>query len=73
MAGSFGYVGAAVPIKTVWASGVTLFDVAARQLGDATQWYRIAAMNGLTDPWVSGSVELKIPLQGASNGGILGL
>lgn len=70
---SDGYVGNAVPFKTVWASGTTLFDIAANHLGDATQWYRIAKLNGLTDPVVLGPVELKIPNAGTSNGGILGL
>lgn len=68
-----GYIGAAVPTRVIWASGVTLFDVAARELGDATQWYRIAALNDLTDPWITGSIELKIPSTGESNGGVLGL
>ena len=70
---ALGYIGVAVPVRKVWASGVTLFDVAAAELGDATQWYRVAQMNGITDPWIVGPVELKIPETGASNGGILGL
>lgn len=68
-----GYVGAAVPVRTIWASGTTLYRVAADELGDATQWYRIANMNGLTDPEIYGPVELKIPNAGTSNGGIQGL
>lgn len=69
---SLGYIGAAVPIRTAWVSGTTLFQVAADLLGDPTQWNRIAELNGLTDPWVSGPVNLSIPPAGASNGGILG-
>ena len=68
-----GYIGAAVPAKTVWASGTNLFAVAAQQLGDASQWYRIAEVNGLTDPWILAPVQLNIPQPGTSNGGILGL
>lgn len=48
-------------MRTVFVSTGTLFTVAARELGDATQWWRIAAMNGLRDPWVSGVLELRIP------------
>jgi hypothetical protein len=50
-----------LPAKVVRVSGTTLFHVAARELGDASQWGRIAQLNGLTDPWVVALVELKIP------------
>ena len=39
----------------------TLFHVAARELGDATQWNRVALLNNLTDPVVRGVVELLLP------------
>jgi nucleoid-associated protein YgaU len=39
----------------------TLFGVAARELGDAAQWTRIAKLNGLTDPWIAGSMTLLLP------------
>jgi nucleoid-associated protein YgaU len=51
-----------------------LFSVAAQVYGDATQWNRIAAANGMTDPFFIGPVTLIIPPANpnASNGGILG-
>lgn len=60
-------------VRTVTVSATTLFQVAANELGDALQWTRIARMNGLTDPWIEGVVELKIPnidLE-AKSGGVL--
>ena len=61
------------PVITV--AGGTLFALAAQYLGDATQWNRIAAQNGLVDPWLSGVATLKIPPVNPAlgNGGILGL
>lgn len=58
--------------KIIAISGDTLFAVAARELGDATQWNRIAALNGLTDPYITESIELRLPPVDAtaSNGGI---
>jgi len=60
--------------RTVTVSATTLFHVAAEQLGDATQWNRIAALNGLWDPMITGLVTLKIPTSNAraGNGGVLG-
>lgn len=43
----------------------TLYHVAATQLGDATQWWRIAQMNGLSDPSLgpfTTPVLLQLPL-----------
>ena len=37
----------------VTAADVSLYHVAAAQLGDATQWWRIAQLNGITDPDLS--------------------
>ncbi len=54
-------------------SDTTLFHVAAQELGDATQWNRIAALNGLNDPMIYGVVELLLPPYDASaNGGLPG-
>ncbi|AOW47120.1 MULTISPECIES: hypothetical protein [Acetobacter] len=39
-------------VKVSAADG-TLYHVACRELGDATQWWRIAQLNGLTDPDLS--------------------
>lgn len=61
-------------VQTVQVAGGTLFSVAAQYLGDASQWNRVAALNGLTDPWLTGLTTLKIPPvnPSAANGGILG-
>ncbi len=42
-------------------TNTTLFHVAAQELGDATQWNRIAVLNGLSDPVLQGVVELLLP------------
>ena len=47
--------------QTVTAVGGDLYRIAAQYLGDATQWIRIAQLNGLTDPIISGTVTLLIP------------
>jgi nucleoid-associated protein YgaU len=59
-------------MKTLTTAGGNLFDIAARQLGDATQWVRIAALNGLDDPMLQGVVTLKIPDVDPSAGGGVG-
>lgn len=61
--------------RTLTVAGANLFQIASEQLGDATQWNRIAALNGLTDFIVTGIVTLKIPPvdSTAGNGGILGI
>lgn len=53
----------------VTASDVTLYHVAASQLGDAAQWWRIAQLNGLSDPDLSGfavPIILHLPTVDAS-------
>lgn len=65
----------ATTVKTVTVSGGNLFALAARLLGDATQWNRIAQLNGLWDPFLPGEARtLKIPPVNprAGNGGVLG-
>lgn len=47
--------------RTITVYSDTLFAVAARELGDAAQWTRIAKINGLTDPWINGPTTLKLP------------
>lgn len=61
-----------VTSKKVTVSGGTLFAVAARYLGSATLWNRIAEANDLDDPKIVGTVELIIPRNPVDNGGILG-
>jgi hypothetical protein len=58
-------------MKSIQASATTLFHVAAQQLGDATQWIRIAQLNGLSDPQITGIVTLLIPdVDPSQTGGI---
>lgn len=59
--------------KVVTIAGGNLFAIAAKYMGDATKWYQIAQLNGLSDPEITGVVTLTIPqLNTPSNGGILG-
>jgi hypothetical protein len=62
-------------IKSITVSGGNLFSIAARYLNDATQWNRIAALNGLYDPILTTTTTLLIPPvdANAGNGGILGV
>jgi hypothetical protein len=62
-------------VKTIKVAAGNLFKLAAVELGDATQWNRIAAVNGLTDFIVPGPATLIIPPvdDTAGNGGILGV
>lgn len=48
-------------MRTILVAGTDLFTLASQELGDATQWFRIAALNGLTDPMVFGLTPLQIP------------
>jgi nucleoid-associated protein YgaU len=49
-------------IQTILAQpGMTLFQIAALYLGDATQWSRIALINGIEDPYLSVSTTLILP------------
>ena len=41
-------------MKTITVAGGNLFAIALAELGDATQWDRIAKLNGLTDPMIEG-------------------
>jgi nucleoid-associated protein YgaU len=62
---------------TVSVAGSNLYQLAARHLGDATQWNRIALANlsvlapdgGVPDPMLTGLVTLSIPAQNANAGG----
>lgn len=65
------FVGQAFPAKIVRVSGTTLFHVAARELGDAQEWERIAILNDLVDPFIDAEVELKIPQRTAGARGVV--
>lgn len=56
-------------MQTITVTGGNLYQLAAQYLGDATQWNRIAEVNGLLDPVLSGVVTLKIPAQNPNAGG----
>lgn len=60
--------------RTITVAGGNLFRIAAERLNDATQWYRIALANNLTDPMIDGVVTLTLPPPDSTggNGGILG-
>ncbi len=58
-------------MNTITVAGGNLFRVAAEQLGDATQWIRLAQLNNISDPMLSGVVVLLIPdLDPNAGGGI---
>ena len=48
-------------MTTVTVVGGNLFRIAADMLGDATQWNRVARLNGMTDPFFSGLATLVLP------------
>jgi len=48
-------------MQTLTTAGGNLFQIAAEQLDDATQWIRIAQLNGIADPILTGLVTLTIP------------
>ena len=56
-------------MRTLETTGGDLFRIAAETLGDATQWVRIAQLNGLTDPQLAGLVVLALPDPDPSAGG----
>ncbi len=58
-------------MKTLTVAGGNLFQIAALQLNDATQWIRIAQLNGIDDPMLTGVVTLLIPdVNANASGGI---
>jgi nucleoid-associated protein YgaU len=56
-------------MRTLTTSGDTLFHIAARELGDATQWIRIAQLNNLSDPVLRGLISLRLPDADPNAGG----
>jgi len=63
----------AVNTPTLTVAGANLMRLAASLYGDATQWCRIAQLNGLDDFIVAGVATLLLPTGPAvSNGGVLG-
>jgi hypothetical protein len=56
-------------MRSITVAGGDLFHIAAVELGDATQWIRIAQLNGLSDPMLTGVTTLRIPAPDATAGG----
>lgn len=56
-------------VKVLTVADTNLFRVAAEQLGDATQWIRIATLNRLSDPFITGVAELRLPAPDKNAGG----
>jgi hypothetical protein len=56
-------------MRTITVVGGNLYQIAAEQLGDATQWIRIAQLNHISDPMLAGVVTLIIPDVDKSAGG----
>lgn len=56
-------------MQTIIVPSGNLFQLAAQYLGDATQWNRIAELNGFTDPMIYGLTTLIIPAQNSKAGG----
>ncbi len=56
-------------MSTLTTAGGNLFRIAAEQLGDATQWIRIAQLNDISDPMLIGLVTLTLPDPDQTAGG----
>ena len=56
-------------MNIVTVAGGDLYRLALVRLGDATQWNRIAKVNGLSDPVLAGLITLKLPVVDARAGG----
>ena len=56
-------------MRSLTTAGGTLFHLAADELGDATQWIRIAQLNKLSDPMLRGVLTLTLPDRDPNAGG----
>lgn len=56
-------------MRLITVAGGNLYRVAAEHLGDATQWVRIAQLNQLRDPMLTGLVTLLLPNPDPDAGG----
>lgn len=56
-------------MRTIVIAGGNLFQVAAAELGDATQWIRLAQLNNIADPMLSGVTTLLVPAPDPAAGG----
>ena len=58
-------------MKVITVAGDNLFRIAAVELRDATQWIRIAELNRISDPVLTGVTILQIPdVDPTAGGGI---
>lgn len=58
-------------MKSIIVAGGNLFQIAATELADATQWICIAQLNNISDPMLIGVVTLVVPdIDRAAGGGI---
>lgn len=60
-----------VPVSATWTQNIqgirkaqtyvgdTLERIALRELGDASQWYTLAWLNGLREPWITDNPDLR--------------
>lgn len=72
MGGNLGTLGAGSSgAMVVPMAGGNLYQVAARQYGDAAEWTAIANANRISDPMISGLQNIKIPPIPDGNNGIL--
>jgi hypothetical protein len=53
-------------MRSITQAGGDLFRLAMTELGDATQWARIARLNRIDDPFLSGLVTLRLPPRGGA-------
>ena len=56
-------------MQTIQVAGGNLFRIAMAYLGEATQWVRIAQLNDISDPMLSGTQTLRIPNVDPTAGG----
>ena len=58
-------------MNTITVAGGNLYAIAAAELGDVTQWIRIAQLNNIKDPFLTGVITLLLPQANpAATGGI---
>jgi nucleoid-associated protein YgaU len=58
-------------LRTIQVSGGNLWDIAAQELGNALQASRIAVLNGISDPFLTGTVTLILPpIDSSETGGL---
>ena len=56
-------------MRSITVAGGNLFRIASEQLGDATQWIRIAQLNSISDPMLAGVTILLLPEQNVNDSG----